>query len=103
MLGILGCFPADLMYLVSLNLTDLFLSLWRGTLKCEAPDNRVTWDWAMLQGETWKAHRKRVTAATPCLPGSFDWPPCNPAEKIPSGYKAWEFLIYVFALGPGFF
>ena len=30
-----------------------------------------------------------------CL-GSFDCPPRNPVEKISSGYKAWEFLIYVF-------
>ena len=41
--------------------------------------------------------------ATPYLPGTFDQPPCNLAEKILSGYKAWEFFIYVFALGPGIF
>jgi hypothetical protein len=103
MLGIPGCFPADLMHLVSLNLTDLFLSLWRGTLECEAPDSRAAWDWSVLQGEVWKAHGKRVADATPYLPGSFDRPPRNPAEKISSGYKAWEYLIYVFALGPGVF
>ena len=103
LLGIPGCFPADLMHLVSLNLTDLFLSLWRGTLDCDHPDSKETWDWAVLQGETWKAHGKKVAAATPYLPGSFDRPPRNPAEKISSGYKAWEFLIYVFALGPGVF
>ncbi len=28
-------------------------------------------------------------------------PPRNPAEKISSGYKAWEFLTYLFGLGPG--
>ena len=44
MLGIPGCFPADLMNLVSLNLTDLFLSLWCGTLECEGPDSRATGD-----------------------------------------------------------
>jgi len=33
----------------------------------------------------------------------FDRPPRNPAEKISSGYKAWEFLTYVFGLGPGVF
>lgn len=40
---------------------------------------------------------------TPHLPGSFDRPPRNPAEKINSGYKAWEFLMYLFGLGPGLF
>ena len=27
-LGVPGCFPADLMHLVALNITGLFLSLW---------------------------------------------------------------------------
>lgn len=103
MLGIPGCFPADLMHLVSLNLTDLFLSLWRGTLDCDPSDSIATWDWAVLQGDVWKNHGKNVADATPYLPGSFDRPPRNPAEKISSGYKAREFLTYVFILGPGVF
>ena len=102
-LPIPGCFPADLMHLISLNLTDLLISLWRGTIDCDPRDNRDTWDWAVLKGETWKVHGKRVADTKPYLPGSFDRPPRNPAEKISSGYKAWEFLIYVFALGPGVF
>ena len=40
---------------------------------------------------------------TPYLPGSFDRTPRNPAEKINSGYKAWEYLMYIFGLGPGLF
>ncbi len=36
---------------------------------------------------------------TPYISGSFDWPPQNIAEKISSGYKAWEFLLYFFGLG----
>ncbi|KAF8897774.1 hypothetical protein BD779DRAFT_1667695 [Infundibulicybe gibba] len=98
-----GCFVADLMHLISLNLTDLLLSLWRGTLDCNAPDDKATWDWAVLRGDVWRAHGKTVANATPYLPGSFDRPPRNPAEKISSGYKAWEYLLYVFALGPGIF
>jgi hypothetical protein len=35
------------------------------------------------------------------LPSSFDHPPCNIAEKLTSGYKAWEFLLYLYGLGPG--
>lgn len=44
-----------------------------------------------------------VADATPYLPGSFDRPPRNPAEKINSGYKAWEFLLYFYGLGPCLF
>ena len=91
------------MHLVSLNLTDLIVSLWRGTIDCDLSDDRASWDWAVLKGDTWKLHGKCVADATPYLPGSFDRPPRNPAEKISSGYKAWEFLLYIFALGPGIF
>lgn len=44
-----------------------------------------------------------VENATPWIPGSFDRPPRNPAEKISSGYKAWEFLLYFYGLGPALF
>lgn len=100
MLEIPGCFPADLMHLISLNLTDLLIKLWRGTMDCDPTDDRATWDWAVLKGDTWKIHGKAVADATPYLPGSFDRPPRNPAEKISSGYKAWEYLVYIFVLGP---
>ncbi|KAG6888033.1 hypothetical protein C0992_009848 [Termitomyces sp. T32_za158] len=42
-----------------------------------------------------------MARCTPYLPGSFDRPPRNPAEKINSGYKAWEYLLYIFGLAPG--
>ncbi|KAH9937852.1 uncharacterized protein BXZ73DRAFT_44615 [Epithele typhae] len=89
------------MHLVSLNITDLLISLFRGTLQCEKTDNRADWDWAVFSDDkVWKAHGAHVEACTRYLPGSFDRPPRNPALKIKSGYKAWEFLIYVFGLGP---
>jgi hypothetical protein len=103
MLGIPGCFGSDIMHLASLNLPDLLINLWRGTLDCDESDNRSTWDWAKLVGHTWEEHGRQVAAATPYLPGSFDRPPRNPAKKISSGYKAWEFLLYLFGLGPGLF
>ncbi|KAF8237591.1 hypothetical protein L208DRAFT_1198641, partial [Tricholoma matsutake] len=34
---------------------------------------------------------------------SFGHAPCNSAEKISSSYKASEFLVYLFCLGPGLF
>ncbi|KAG6913288.1 hypothetical protein DXG01_008153 [Tephrocybe rancida] len=42
-----------------------------------------------------------VKPTTPFLPGSFNRPPRDPATKMNSGYKAWEFLLYLFVLGPG--
>lgn len=42
-----------------------------------------------------------MEAAGPYIPGSFGRAPHNPAEKISSGYKAAEFLAYLFCLGPG--
>ncbi|KAF8230387.1 hypothetical protein L208DRAFT_1282109 [Tricholoma matsutake] len=89
------------MHLGSLNLPDLLNNLWCGTFNCNTSDKHSTWDWAKLQGSTWVEHGRQVAVATPYLPGSFDWPPRNPAEKISSGYKAWEFLLYLFGLGPG--
>ena len=68
MLGIPGCFPANLMHLISLNLTNLLIKLWRGTMDCEPSDDRATWDWAVLQGDTWKDRGKSVADATPYLP-----------------------------------
>ncbi|PBK58880.1 hypothetical protein ARMSODRAFT_1009949, partial [Armillaria solidipes] len=79
---------------------NLYISLWRGTIDCDKTDNRASWPWAVLVGNVWKDHGKLVASATPHIPGSFDRPPRNIADKITSGYKAWEFLQYFFGLGP---
>jgi hypothetical protein len=98
-----GCFPADSMHLTAINDPELLLGLWRGIFKCGGTDNRAHWDWAVLTGDTWKAHGKLVADAAPYLPGSFDRTPRNPAEKISSGYKASEYVVYLYGLGPGLF
>ncbi|KAJ3558416.1 hypothetical protein NM688_g939 [Phlebia brevispora] len=95
-----SCFPADIMHLVSLNLPELLLKLWRGTMDYDKDDEKDTWDWVCLTGEDWKTHGKNIAATRPYLPNSFDRPPRNPAEKMNSGYKAIEFLTYLFGLGP---
>ena len=102
-LGIPNSFVLDIMHLVALNNTDLLLGLWRGTLKSYGKDLEINaWlRWCVLKNkDIWKVHGKTVAMATPYLPTSFDRAPRNPAEKINSGYKAWEFLLYLFALGP---
>ncbi|KAF8978516.1 hypothetical protein BDQ17DRAFT_1394725 [Cyathus striatus] len=97
------CFPLDLMHLPALNIPDLFIPLWRGTFEYDKTDSRDSWDWVVLKGDVWKEHGKQVADITPYIPGSFDRPPRNPAEKINSGYKAWEFLLYFFGLGPSYY
>ncbi|KAI0085957.1 hypothetical protein BDY19DRAFT_895703 [Irpex rosettiformis] len=83
------------------TLPDLMISLWRASIKCDSSDDKSTWEWAVLrETNAWKAHGALVAAVTPYLPGSFDRPPRNPAEKINSGYKAVEFIHYVFGVGP---
>ncbi|KAJ6488573.1 hypothetical protein C8R47DRAFT_484938 [Mycena vitilis] len=99
-LGVPDCFAMDAMHAPCLNLPDLMIPLWRGTFDCDKTDDRATWDWAVLTGDTWKRHGKAVADLTQYIPGSFDRPPRNPAEKINSGYKAWEFNLYFFGVGP---
>ncbi|OBZ79028.1 hypothetical protein A0H81_01464 [Grifola frondosa] len=101
-LSIPALFPADLMHLASFNITDLMVSLWRGTMSCDNNDDIRSWDFAVLRDSAlWSLHGQEVAAATPYLPGSFDRPPRNPAEKINSGYKAVEYLNWIYGLAPG--
>lgn len=103
MLPIPLCFTLNVMHLFGLNIGELLIPLWRGIFKCELTNDKSTWDWATLVGDTWQTHGKLVTAATKFFPSSFHRPPQNPAEKISSGYKATEYYLYLFGLGPAFF
>jgi hypothetical protein len=88
------------MHLAALNLSDLLISLWHGMMDCTKPDDRSTWTWAILQCHNlWHEHGSAVTGALHYLSSSFDRPPHNIA-KLTSGYKAWEFLLYLYCLGP---
>ncbi|KIJ06354.1 hypothetical protein PAXINDRAFT_92119, partial [Paxillus involutus ATCC 200175] len=100
MFGVPVCFGSDIMHLVSLNIPDLFINLWRGTIECDANDDKRTWWWATLVGDTWKSLGRDVAETRSHLPGSYDRPPRNIAEKINSGYKAWEFWLFLYAIGP---
>jgi len=103
MVPVLYCFPLDLMHLIFINLGELLIPLWQGTLKCNVTDNLSSWDWATLTGDTWQVHGKVVADAIPFFLSSFHRPLCNPVEKISSGYKATEYFHYLFGLGLGFF
>jgi hypothetical protein len=94
------CFSTDIMHLAGL-LSDLLLSLWRGTMDCASTDDIASWNWAVLSDvDVWEAHGAAVAAAGQHLPGSFDRKPRNIAEKINTSYKTWKFQLYLFALGP---
>ncbi|KAJ3001526.1 hypothetical protein NUW54_g6368 [Trametes sanguinea] len=95
------CFPPDLMHLTWLNIPDLYLSLWRGTIKGSTQSDPKSWDCAILAlEEKWVAHGRRVERAMPYLPGFFDRPPRNIAEKVNSGYKATEYKTWFFNYAP---
>lgn len=102
-LGAPKMFPGDLMHLLSLNIPDLILGLLRATLPCDPRDSKATWKWAVYANkDIWKEHGKLVADCTRYLPSSFERPPRNPAEKISSGYKAWEYNTYVYGILPAF-
>jgi hypothetical protein len=93
-------FGSDIMHVAAINARDLLIPLWQGAFRSDPTDDKATWDWAVLTKETWKKYESTISGTTPFLPGSFDRPPHNPAEKIHSGYKAWEWLLYLYGMGP---
>ncbi len=81
--GFPGGFGLDLLHLVTLNLTDLVLSLLRGTLVCDDTNTKDSWDFVIfMDKKAWKKHGEIVASCGRFLPGSFDRVPCNPTEKI---------------------
>jgi hypothetical protein len=97
------CFGGDIMHLPCLNIPDLFLSLWLGKFKLprNAVDNPTTWPWAVFKDtRLWVEFGEAVAACGSYLPGSFDRPPRNIEKKLNTQYKAWEFLLVFFMLGP---
>jgi hypothetical protein len=99
-LGVPHCMTADIMHIAG-NLSDLNISLWRGTMDCGPLDDVDRWDWAIFKDQdAWEAHGRLVEVAGPYLPGSFDRKPWNIAKKLNTSYKTWEFQLYTFGLGP---
>ena len=97
------CFPSDIMHQPVINLTGLMFDLWCGREACHKGDRDSVWDLAVLKGDVWRTHGKAVADAASYFPRSFDRTPRNPAEKLSSGCKAWELLLYFYGLGPGLF
>ncbi|KAL0573146.1 hypothetical protein V5O48_008812 [Marasmius crinis-equi] len=93
--------PTDIMHLF-LNVCTLLVSLLRGSIDHGRADTPENWPFAVLHDvDVWKNHGARVGAAGRYLPVCLeDRIPRNPAEKINSGYKACEYLVYVFGFCP---
>jgi hypothetical protein len=100
-LGIPGMFPLDLMHILCLNLAELLIDLWHGTIPCDDSDSKELWDWCVLLGDTWAEHGEHVARCRCRIPGSHDCAPRNIAEKINSGYKAKEHQTHLYVLCPG--
>ncbi len=98
-------FTLDIMHLSVLNHPDLFMKLFTGKLDVYDSDDRLNWDWAVFyQNNTlWEGHGKSVAMCSSYIPSSFGRTPRNPALKINSGYKAWEYQLYFYGLGPVLF
>ena len=95
------CFPADTMHL-ELNIGQLQVSLWRGTIEHSKNDDPSTWPFTVLHNhQIWLAHGATVAATHQYIPTCVESrTPQNPAKKFSSGYKAIEYLLYVFGLCP---
>ncbi|KAF7321196.1 hypothetical protein HMN09_00208100 [Mycena chlorophos] len=100
--GIPDIFALDYMHPI-INLKELIIPLWIGQFQCDPTDDRRTWFWVTLTGDTWTSHGQWVEDLAQYLPGSFDTAPRNPAAKLNTGYKCWEFLIYFVCYGPAVF
>ena len=104
-LPMLNVFTMDIMHLTVLNDPDLFIKLFTGKINVYEPDDKLTWDWAIFyrNDALWKAHGETVVRAVPFIPSSFGRAPRDPAKKLNTGYKAWEFQQYIYGLGPTLF
>lgn len=81
-LGVPLSITTDTMHLAG-NLSNLLISLWRGTIDVGTNDDHTTWDWAVLRDkDIWILHGKDIEDADKHLPGSYDHKPCNIAIKI---------------------
>ena len=96
------CLPMDPMHHLALNMPDLVISLFRGTIHCDTRTDSVDqWDWACFRTkEAWEAHGALVEQCARYLPGSFGHTPRNIAQKITSGYKAEEWMLYMYTILP---
>ena len=90
------------MHLFGLNISQLLVGLWHGSLEHTQDDHPTAWPFAVLHDNAvWQVHGASVAGASLYLPVCLESRvPHNPAEKISSRYKAVEYLVYIFGLCP---
>jgi hypothetical protein len=91
----------DFMHFPALNAPDLLIPLFRGTFRRDASD-KDPWPWSnsLSDDQNWNAHGDVVARKTRWIPGWYGHRLRNPALKIHSNFKAWEFMLYIYCLGP---
>ncbi len=50
--GLPGCLAIDHIHIIAINIPDLLISLWHGTIDCDKSDSKSLWDWVVLVGDT---------------------------------------------------
>ncbi|KAF8589330.1 hypothetical protein K439DRAFT_1645153 [Ramaria rubella] len=88
------------MHLLTLNMGDLLIPLWHGQLQCADSDKVREWPQVVLVDSIWKEHGEKNASCRQNIPGSYDRPPCNIAEKVNTKYKAKEWQGYLYGLAP---
>ncbi|EIW73862.1 hypothetical protein CONPUDRAFT_53544 [Coniophora puteana RWD-64-598 SS2] len=89
------CLAPDQMHLVGL-LANLFVELWRGEIDHGLHDHPETWPFAVLRDENvWAAHGLDVEMLGMYIPGLFDHKARNIQQELTSGYRTFEFEIWL--------
>jgi hypothetical protein len=101
MIGIPHVFCLDFMHIPALNSPDLLLPLFRGSFSRDSKDTNI-WAWAesLSNKENWEAHGALIGSLQRWIPAWYGRSPRNPAKKVNTDFKAWEFMVYLYGLGP---
>ena len=90
------------MHLACLNVTQHHMQIFHNTLKLPFSGSECHFA-VLIEDDVWKSHGALVESARQYIPTSLGRTPRNLAEKINSGYKAWEYNLYFYVLGPAVF
>jgi hypothetical protein len=103
-LGVPGIFVSDQMHAI-INAQDELIPLFTGSFTCHKDDLVASWAWCqnLMVPKNWKAHGKWIGGLRPYVPGWYEQPARNPAEKGNTQWKAIETLHYIFGVGPNVF
>ena len=83
------------MHVCGINIPDLLQKLFRGTIECDVKngDSKLSWDWVVLTGDTWKCHGKLVTNARHTSLAPSDVLHATPLRKYQVDISAGSFYI----------